>query len=183
MLVSLVGVFSSDTSIFFPRHDVSSPYTPNGSPFDSWQTRNVQLTRAWLTRAHVRHNQTTCRKPPSIFRSPHHFLFSTLLPPVYLLNNWERLWQFLPQCKHHEKVLSRWERNSFPYICLWFTFTLYLFFLTQFLERSKDTHALGRPGNAEEVANVIAFLASSDASFITGATLPVDGGRHAMCPR
>lgn len=65
---------------FFPRHDVSSPYTPNGSPFDSWQTRNVQLTRAWLTRAHVRHNQTTCRKPPSIFRSPHHFLFSTLLP-------------------------------------------------------------------------------------------------------
>ena len=53
----------------------------------------------------------------------------------------------------------------------------------QFLERSKETHALGRPGNAEEVANVIAFLASSDASFITGATLPVDGGRHAMCPR
>ncbi|XP_027038245.1 uncharacterized protein LOC113666647 [Pocillopora damicornis] len=53
----------------------------------------------------------------------------------------------------------------------------------KFLERSKETHALGRPGNAEEVANVIAFLASSDASFITGATLPVDGGRHAMCPR
>lgn len=53
----------------------------------------------------------------------------------------------------------------------------------KFLERSKETHALGRPGNAEEVASVIAFLASSDASFITGATLPVDGGRHAMCPR
>lgn len=53
----------------------------------------------------------------------------------------------------------------------------------KFLERSKETHALGRPGNAEEVANVIAFLASSDASFITGATLAVDGGRHAMCPR
>ena len=56
-------------------------------------------------------------------------------------------------------------------------------FLSQFLERAKETHALGRPGNAEEVASVIAFLASSDASFITGATLPVDGGRHAMCPR
>lgn len=53
----------------------------------------------------------------------------------------------------------------------------------KFLERSKETHALGRPGNAEEVASVIAFLASSDASFITGATIPVDGGRHAMCPR
>ncbi|XP_043241562.1 3-oxoacyl-[acyl-carrier-protein] reductase FabG-like [Amphibalanus amphitrite] len=52
-----------------------------------------------------------------------------------------------------------------------------------FLERSKETHALGRPGQAEEVAAAIAFLASDEASFITGATLPVDGGRHAMCPR
>ncbi|GLH02339.1 Dehydrogenase/reductase SDR family protein 7-like [Gryllus bimaculatus] len=52
-----------------------------------------------------------------------------------------------------------------------------------FLERSKETHALGRPGNTEEVARAIAFLASDDASFITGANLPVDGGRHAMCPR
>merc|ERR1711988_1057618 len=53
----------------------------------------------------------------------------------------------------------------------------------QFLERSKSTHALGRPGKVEEVAAAIAFLASNDASFITGVTLPVDGGRHAMCPR
>lgn len=52
-----------------------------------------------------------------------------------------------------------------------------------FLERSKETHALGRPGNAEEVAATIAFLASDLASNITGASLPVDGGRHAMCPR
>ncbi|GAU97811.1 hypothetical protein RvY_09042 [Ramazzottius varieornatus] len=52
-----------------------------------------------------------------------------------------------------------------------------------FLERSKTTHALGRPGEAEEVANAITFLASDAASFITGANLPVDGGRHAMCPR
>ncbi|EDV24445.1 uncharacterized protein TRIADDRAFT_50287 [Trichoplax adhaerens] len=53
----------------------------------------------------------------------------------------------------------------------------------QFLERSKTTHALGRVGQPEEVANAILFLASDKASFITGATLPVDGGRHAMCPR
>lgn len=53
----------------------------------------------------------------------------------------------------------------------------------RFLERCKQTHALGRPGEPIEVAHSIAFLASQDASFITGASLPVDGGRHAMCPR
>jgi len=52
-----------------------------------------------------------------------------------------------------------------------------------FLERSKQTHAMGRPGEAEEVAAAIAFLASDEASFSTGVTLPIDGGRHAMCPR
>lgn len=52
-----------------------------------------------------------------------------------------------------------------------------------FLERCKSTHALGRPGQAAEVAKTIAFLASDDASFITGAVLSVDGGRHVMCPR
>jgi len=52
-----------------------------------------------------------------------------------------------------------------------------------FLEKSKQTHALGRPGEAEEVAQAIAFLASDNASFSTGVSLPVDGGRHAMCPR
>jgi len=52
-----------------------------------------------------------------------------------------------------------------------------------FLEHSKTTHALGRPGDADEVAKAIGFLASDDASFSTGVSLPVDGGRHAMCPR
>uniref|UniRef100_A0A3Q2R053 Zgc:101858 n=1 Tax=Fundulus heteroclitus TaxID=8078 RepID=A0A3Q2R053_FUNHE len=53
----------------------------------------------------------------------------------------------------------------------------------QFLAKCKLTHALGRPGEVEEVAHSIAFLASDAASFITGVNLPVDGGRHAMCPR
>lgn len=53
----------------------------------------------------------------------------------------------------------------------------------KFLEHSKTTHALGRAGNVEEVADAIAFLASDNASFITAVQLPVDGGRHAMCPR
>lgn len=38
-------------------------------------------------------------------------------------------------------------------------------------------HPLGRIGRPEEVASVIAFLASDDAAFMTGITIPVDGGR------
>lgn len=53
----------------------------------------------------------------------------------------------------------------------------------EFLEKCKQTHALGRPGDSMEVASVISFLASDAASFITGVNLNVDGGRHAMCPR
>ena len=53
----------------------------------------------------------------------------------------------------------------------------------QFLEKCKTTHALGRVGTVDEVAKAIAFLASDDASFITGVTLSVDGGRGVMCPR
>lgn len=53
----------------------------------------------------------------------------------------------------------------------------------KFLEHSKNTHAMGRPGTADEVANAICFLASDLASFCTGVSLAVDGGRHAMCPR
>ncbi|XP_019636642.1 PREDICTED: L-xylulose reductase-like [Branchiostoma belcheri] len=41
----------------------------------------------------------------------------------------------------------------------------------------------GRVGEVSEVAKTIAFLASPDASFITGALVPLDGGRHLMCPR
>ena len=37
-------------------------------------------------------------------------------------------------------------------------------------------HPMGRLGEPVEVARAIAFLASDEASFITGAVLPVDGG-------
>jgi 3alpha(or 20beta)-hydroxysteroid dehydrogenase len=40
------------------------------------------------------------------------------------------------------------------------------------------THPMGRVGEADEVAEAILFLASRQASFTTGAQLPVDGGGH-----
>lgn len=43
-------------------------------------------------------------------------------------------------------------------------------------------HLLGRVGDAEEVANVVVFLCSEDASFVTGADWAVDGGYSAMGP-
>jgi NAD(P)-dependent dehydrogenase (short-subunit alcohol dehydrogenase family) len=52
-----------------------------------------------------------------------------------------------------------------------------------FLERSKETHPLGRPGNADEIAELIAFLASDRAGWITGETISIDGGRHLTCAR
>jgi NAD(P)-dependent dehydrogenase (short-subunit alcohol dehydrogenase family) len=47
-----------------------------------------------------------------------------------------------------------------------------------FLERSKQTHPLGRPGEPEDVAAAIAFLAAPEAGWMTGECMRIDGGRH-----
>jgi NAD(P)-dependent dehydrogenase (short-subunit alcohol dehydrogenase family) len=46
----------------------------------------------------------------------------------------------------------------------------------EYIEEIRKHHPMGRLGEPEEVAKAIAFLASDDASFITGAILAVDGG-------
>jgi NAD(P)-dependent dehydrogenase (short-subunit alcohol dehydrogenase family) len=42
-----------------------------------------------------------------------------------------------------------------------------------------EVHPLGRIAEPEEIAAVIAFAASEDASFITGIAIPADGGLDA----
>jgi len=53
----------------------------------------------------------------------------------------------------------------------------------KFLENAKNTHPIGRPGRPEEVADLIYFLASEKASWITGSTYEIDGGRAQTCAR
>ena len=52
-----------------------------------------------------------------------------------------------------------------------------------FLEHSKQTHPLGRTGRPEEIADLVLYLASDKASWITGATYSIDGGRSQTCAR
>ena len=54
---------------------------------------------------------------------------------------------------------------------------------SKFLQHSKNTHPLGRAGEPQEVAELIYFLASDHAKWITGATYSIDGGRALTCAR
>ena len=47
------------------------------------------------------------------------------------------------------------------------------------MERFKERIPLGPPAQPDDIAGVIAFLASDDARFVTGVNLPVDGGLSA----
>jgi len=46
----------------------------------------------------------------------------------------------------------------------------------EFRRRMGAAHPIGRMGRAEEIANVVAFLASDEASFLTGEAIVADGG-------
>jgi len=52
-----------------------------------------------------------------------------------------------------------------------------------FLEHSKTTHPLGRVGDPGEIAELVFYLASENAGWITGATYQIDGGRALTCAR
>jgi NAD(P)-dependent dehydrogenase (short-subunit alcohol dehydrogenase family) len=68
-------------------------------------------------------------------------------------------------------------------LCPGFTYTPLVTTLVQdtdMHERLKSMHPMGRFGEPNEIANAALFLASDEASFITGVNLPVDGGYTAQ---
>ena len=69
---------------------------------------------------------------------------------------------------------------------IYWVYKLYYITLTCF-ESAVDAaiealHPVGRLGSPEDVANTVFWLASSDAAFVTGQEVVVDGGRLAKLP-
>lgn len=52
-----------------------------------------------------------------------------------------------------------------------------------FLRKMKKVHPLGRIGTPTDIANLVSFLVSEQASWITGASICIDGGRVLLWPR
>jgi len=52
-----------------------------------------------------------------------------------------------------------------------------------FLKKMKTLHPLGRIGTPKDIANLVSFLISDEASWITGASICIDGGRALLWPR
>lgn len=48
--------------------------------------------------------------------------------------------------------------------------------IESYCKQISETTPLGRVGNADEIAKAVSFLASDEASYITGTELFVDGG-------
>jgi NAD(P)-dependent dehydrogenase (short-subunit alcohol dehydrogenase family) len=61
-------------------------------------------------------------------------------------------------------------------------FTAYMFQTEENIARIRKAHPIGREAEPEEIAAVIVFLLTDDASFMTGAVVPVDGGSTAVIP-
>jgi len=54
---------------------------------------------------------------------------------------------------------------------------------SDFLEKMRRVHPLGRIGTPTDIANLVSFLVSDQASWITGASIIIDGGRVLVWPR
>jgi NAD(P)-dependent dehydrogenase (short-subunit alcohol dehydrogenase family) len=52
--------------------------------------------------------------------------------------------------------------------------------VAQIEQQIRRLHPIGRIGRPEDVAGAFAYLLSEDAGFITGVTLPIDGGRSIL---